>query len=710
MASITIPNLPAAIALNGTEQFEAVQAGTSVRVTTAQMFAFATGITIPFTVADGGTGVVTFTSNGLIYGNGTGALQQVAVGTTGQVLIGNTGAAPSWGAATGVAVTSISFGSTGLTPNSTTQGDVTVAGTLVVANGGTGATTATNARTNLGLGTMAVQNATAIAVTGGTVDGTAVGGVTPSTGVFTTVGTTSAIAGSAANGPFYYGTLPYSDTNIWQSFQANVNSFAQVIISNASTGTLGSSDFIVGNGQTTATTFFGDFGMNSSGFSGTGALNAVNNVFLTSTSADLAIGTTTSNAIHFVVNNGATDAMTISSAGAVTLGTALAVGSGGTGAGTFTANGVLYGNTTSAIQVTAQGGANTILVANAGAPSFSATPTIGTSVTVPLVVGGTAAGSALTLQSTSGVGTTDTIVFKTGNNGAVTALTIASNGNATFLSSSTTAMGTVTVSTSVTSPLVIGGSGVGSALTLQSTSGAGATDTIVFKVGNAGGTTVATMASTTAFLLMGAGTTAIAPFKLTSGTNLTTAAAGAVEYDGSAMYFSPAASTRSTVMSRQIMYLGTAYTLTNATGVQKMFNGSTNGQVTLPVGDYEFECYSTISALPATGTFGFAMAGTATYTQAWQAIGARVAAGTAATPSVSFNTTANTAVTPTSATTTAFMSIKGTINVTVTGTVIPQFSMTTTAAAAIIGVGSFFWITPFSGTNGATNVAIGNWS
>lgn len=37
MAQIQIPNLPVAIALNGTEQLEAVQAGTSVRVTTQQI-------------------------------------------------------------------------------------------------------------------------------------------------------------------------------------------------------------------------------------------------------------------------------------------------------------------------------------------------------------------------------------------------------------------------------------------------------------------------------------------------------------------------------------------------------------------------------------------------------------------------------------------------------------------------------------------------
>jgi hypothetical protein len=113
----------------------------------------------------------------------------------------------------------------------------------------------------------------------------------------------------------------------------------------------------------------------------------------------------------------------------VTLAGTLAVGNGGSGATTFTANGVLYGNATSAVQVTAQGAANSILVANAGAPSFSAAPTIGTSVTTPLVIGGTAVSSSLTLQSTSGAGTSDSILFKVGNNGATTAMTINTSGN-----------------------------------------------------------------------------------------------------------------------------------------------------------------------------------------------------------------------------------------------------------------------------------------
>lgn len=46
-----------------------------------------------------------------------------------------------------------------------------VTGTLPVANGGTNATTAADARTNLGLGTIATQNANSVSITGGSITG-----------------------------------------------------------------------------------------------------------------------------------------------------------------------------------------------------------------------------------------------------------------------------------------------------------------------------------------------------------------------------------------------------------------------------------------------------------------------------------------------------------------------------------------------------------
>ena len=109
-------------------------------------------------VGNGGTGATTFTANGVLYGNTTSAIGATAAGTTGQVLIGNTGAAPSWSALSSNAVTSISFGTTGLTPSTATQGAVTVAGTLAVGNGGTGATSLTSNYLIKGNGTSAVSS------------------------------------------------------------------------------------------------------------------------------------------------------------------------------------------------------------------------------------------------------------------------------------------------------------------------------------------------------------------------------------------------------------------------------------------------------------------------------------------------------------------------------------------------------------------------
>lgn len=115
------------------------------------------------------------------------------------------------------------------------------------------------------------------------------------------------------------GTLNYSPSNALITSQQSVNSYSQNIIQNTSTGTTASADYVVNNSASTDTTFYGNFGMNSTGFTGSGAFNQPSYVYLTSTSTDLAIGTTTAHGIHFVVNSGTTDAMTIASSGAVTI-------------------------------------------------------------------------------------------------------------------------------------------------------------------------------------------------------------------------------------------------------------------------------------------------------------------------------------------------------------------------------------------------------
>lgn len=84
-------------------------------------------------VTAGGTGVESFTDNGIVYGNGSGALDVTAAGTQYQVLKAGALGVPE-------------FGALNLDQASA------VTGNLPVGNGGTGAATAANARTNLAAG------------------------------------------------------------------------------------------------------------------------------------------------------------------------------------------------------------------------------------------------------------------------------------------------------------------------------------------------------------------------------------------------------------------------------------------------------------------------------------------------------------------------------------------------------------------------------
>lgn len=167
----------------------------------------------------GGTGVTGTPANGqLLIGNGTGySIANLTAGTN--VSISNTAggitisATPSYGGT--VTSVDVSGGTTGLTTTGgpvTTSGTITLAGTLVVANGGTGAVTLTGyvkgngtsamtASTTIpntditGLGTMSTQNASAVAITGGTINGATIGATTATTGKFTTVTATTGIFG-----------------------------------------------------------------------------------------------------------------------------------------------------------------------------------------------------------------------------------------------------------------------------------------------------------------------------------------------------------------------------------------------------------------------------------------------------------------------------------------------------------------------------------
>ena len=94
----------------------------------------------------------------------------------------------------GGGVTSLAFGTTGLTPAGATSGVISVAGTLVVANGGTGATTLTDGGILLGSGTGALT-ATAQPSNGQLLIGST--GLDPVLATMTSAGGTIDITGGA---------------------------------------------------------------------------------------------------------------------------------------------------------------------------------------------------------------------------------------------------------------------------------------------------------------------------------------------------------------------------------------------------------------------------------------------------------------------------------------------------------------------------------
>ena len=179
-----------------------------------------------------------------------------------------------------------------------------VTGTLPVGNGGTGLTTVTAGYVPYGNGTSPLSTSAALAYNGANLTSPA-------------YVATQSISSSASSGAYAIGSLLYSDTNIAASYAVDTNSYAQVIVENKNSGTSASADFIVSNNLGSATSYFGDFGMNSSNFTGTSNLNAANTVYLYSVNTKLAIGTTSSNPIHIVTNSNATDAMTIDPTNAI---------------------------------------------------------------------------------------------------------------------------------------------------------------------------------------------------------------------------------------------------------------------------------------------------------------------------------------------------------------------------------------------------------
>jgi len=218
----------------------------------------------------------------------------------------------------------------------------------------------------------------------------------------------------------------------------------------------------------------------------------------------------------------------------------------------------------------------------------------------------------------------------------------------------------------------------------------------------------------TAILQIGGGTTTKCSLELEVGTLMTTPDGGSIEYDGNAFYFTPVGNQRGVVSSEQFCCTTSTLTLGNNITLQKVFNSSTNGALTVNAATtYFFECSLNLSSMSATsGNMGFSIggAGTATFTSAaWHAVGLDATTQTtaAAVGGIWSSASAQTGNIVTAGTGTAVsVLIKGIFRINAGGTIIPSIQLTT-AAAAVVGVNSWFKCYPV-GTNTVTTV--GNWS
>ena len=193
--------------------------------------------------ANGGTGFASYVVGDIVYADTTSTLAKLAAGTNGHVLTLTAGV-PSWTASTG-GVTSFSGGTTGLTPAGVTTGAIVLAGTLAVANGGTGITSLGSGVATF-LGTPSSANLAA-AVTDETGTGALVFAGSPTfTGTvgaaaITATGLISASVATAENGMFVNKQTVAADYTIASGYNAlsagpvTVNSGITVTVSSGST-------------------------------------------------------------------------------------------------------------------------------------------------------------------------------------------------------------------------------------------------------------------------------------------------------------------------------------------------------------------------------------------------------------------------------------------------------------------------------------------
>jgi len=383
-------------------------------------------------------------------------------------------------------------------------------------------------------------------------------------------------------------------------------------------------------------------------------------------------------------------------------GTALPVDNGGTGATSLTANNVILGNGTSAVQVVAPGTNGNVLTSNgttwvssiaaSGGLAYSYTTTAVTATNNQGILADTSGGSfTVTLPATPSVGN-QVIIADAGSFWGTNNLTVGRNGS--------------TIG-GLAQDLVCDLSGVSVQFVYD-----GTTWEVYAQVGGQGGTAVTLNGVQTL-----TNKTLTVP-KITSAA-LSTATAGAFEYDGKVSYFTPQGLERGVTPGMQYYRLNSTLAGSNATGAQSILGvGVTLSSSTV----YAFELVFclTKSAGATSHTVSALFGGTATLNNiAYDSIITQ----SSTTGAVSGNPTTSaayhlyvqqaSATVLTAAIATAAQAvypvIRGTVSINAGGTFIPQYQLSAAPGGGYTSaIGSYFSIYPIS-TSGS-NTSVGTWA
>ena len=218
-----------------------------------------------------------------------------------------------------------------------------------------------------------------------------------------------------------------------------------------------------------------------------------------------------------------------------------------------------------------------------------------------------------------------------------------------------------------------------------------------------------------AFVRPTVGTSSVAPVVFTAGTNMTTPAAGAFEYDGVVFYGSPQSNQRGVIAAEQFIALTAGYAGADSASAQKVFNGSTNGAVTLAASTtYMMEgvYYITRAAGTTSHTLStlFALGGTLTSIAYTAETTSTTGNSLGAVSRIYATAATGTVVTAasTSATENITVTIRGIVRTNTAGTFTPQIQYSAAPGGApTILTNSFFKLTPIGNNTVAT---VGNWS